>query len=106
MTTNNDLYTAWLKEGNEPTVLPMKETATHSLRTKSHMKGGKYSYYNIGGTMYWPQWIDTEDDDTLIPVVLRPQDVKIVVAGGEVGGYSSIVFCYGMPATTRPIPSV
>ena len=63
-------------------------------------------YYNIGGTMYWPPWIDTEDDDTLVPIVLRPQDVKIIVAGGEVGGYSSIVFCFGMPATTRPIPSV
>ena len=49
LTTNNDLYTAWLKEGNEPEVLPMKETAKHSLRTKSHMKGGKHSYYNIGG---------------------------------------------------------
>ena len=49
LTTNNDLYTAWLKEGNEPTVLPMKETATHSLRTKSHMKGGKHSRYNMGG---------------------------------------------------------
>ena len=39
----------WLAKGNKITVIPMGETATHSLRTKSHMKGGKHSYFNIGG---------------------------------------------------------
>ena len=31
------------------TIVPSKETRPHSLRTKSHMKGGKHSRYNMGG---------------------------------------------------------
>ncbi len=62
-------------------------------------------YYNIGGALFWPKWIDAERDDTLVPVALRPQDIRVVIAGGEVGGYSSVVFCFGMRATTRAIPS-
>ena len=46
---NDELYAAWLKKGNKPLILPMGETAKHSLRTKSHEKGGKHSRYNMGG---------------------------------------------------------
>jgi len=49
---NDELYAAWLKKGNKPLILPMGETATHSLRTKSHMRGGKHSRFNIGGNKW------------------------------------------------------
>ena len=40
----------WLSKGNKITVIPMGKTAKHSLRTKSHMKGGgRWGAYNVGG---------------------------------------------------------
>ena len=60
--------------------------------------------YNWGGFLRWPKWLNIEDDHTLVPVVSRPEDIIVVVAGGEVGGYSSIVFClYSVPSSTRRI---
>ncbi|MBI2164879.1 MAG: hypothetical protein HYU29_00520 [Chloroflexi bacterium] len=84
-----------------------KEDVKYYLWEKARKPLGKLrqgGYYKIGGVLYWPKWIDTEDDSTMVPVVLRPQDVLVMVAGGEVGGYSSIILCFGMPATTRVIP--
>ena len=57
--------------------------------------------YNWGGIFQWPKWVDTDDDNTLVPVVFDPRDITIVVAGGEVGGYSSVFFGLGQPSTTR-----
>lgn len=64
-------------------------------------RGGSY---NFGGVLNWPRWVDADDDGYLVPVAHRPQDIMIVVAGGEVGGYSSIVFCLGLRSTTRRVP--
>ena len=59
--------------------------------------------FNLGGVLSWPHWVDVEDDNTLVPVVFRPQDITVMVAGGEVGSYSSVVFCYGFRGTTRKV---
>lgn len=60
-------------------------------------------YFNVGGLLYWPKWVDIENDDYMVPVAFQPQDILVVVAGGEVGGYSSIIFGFGMRSTTRAI---
>jgi hypothetical protein len=85
-----------------------KEDVKYFIFNKARRRLGELKgigYYNIGGETYWPRWIDTSDDETLVPIVLKPEDVRILVAGGEVGGYSSIIFCFGMPATTRIVPT-
>ena len=61
--------------------------------------------FNFRGVLSWPKWVDMEDDNSLMPVAHRPEDITIIVAGGEVGGYSSIVFCIGPPSTTLVVPS-
>ena len=42
----------WLAEGNKITKIPSKFPKSHTTRTKSHMKGGKHSRFNIGGNKW------------------------------------------------------
>ena len=43
------LVDAWVKAGGEPTKIKARKVRSHSLRSKSHQLGGKYSRYNVGG---------------------------------------------------------
>ena len=43
------LVDAWVKAGGEPTKIKARKVRKHSLRSKSHQMGGKYSRYNVGG---------------------------------------------------------
>ena len=61
--------------------------------------------YNVGGTLTWPEWVDTSDNNSLVPIIHRPEDLLVIVSGGEVGGYSSLVFCWGIRSITRAIPA-
>lgn len=74
----------------------------HARKPLGKLKRG--GCYNHTGVLRWPEWVDTEDDNSLVPVAFRPQDIIIMVAGGEVGSYSSIVFCFGFESTTRRVP--
>ena len=47
--TNAALVDAWVKAGGEVTKIKARKVRSHTLRTKSHQIGGKYSRYNIGG---------------------------------------------------------
>ena len=43
------LVDAWVDAGGEVTKIKSKRVRKHTLRTKSHQLGGKYSRYNVGG---------------------------------------------------------
>ena len=47
--TNAALVDAWVKAGGEITTIKARKVRMHSLRSKSHQFGGKYSRYNVGG---------------------------------------------------------
>lgn len=32
---------------------------------------------------FWPKWIDQEDDNFLVPLTARPEDIHLMVAGGD-----------------------
>jgi hypothetical protein len=42
-----------------------------------------------------PKWIDDLPDDALVPVVPKPEDIKIVVSGGKGGGASFLIDRWG-----------
>lgn len=42
-----------------------------------------------------PAWIDEAPDDAMIPVVPKPEDIRIVVAGGTGGGASMVIDRWG-----------
>ena len=43
------LVSAWVDAGGEVTKIKSRKVRKHSLRSKSHQMGGKYSRYNVGG---------------------------------------------------------
>ena len=43
------LVDAWVDAGGEVTKIKSRKVRKHSLRSKSHQLGGKYSRYNVGG---------------------------------------------------------
>ena len=47
--TNAALVDAWVKAGGEVTKIKARKVRMHSLRSKSHQMGGRYSRYNVGG---------------------------------------------------------
>jgi hypothetical protein len=32
---------------------------------------------------FWPKWVDVEDENFLVPITARPEDIHLVVAGGD-----------------------
>ena len=47
--TNAALVDAWVKAGGEVTKIKSRRIRKHSLRSKSHQMGGRFSRYNVGG---------------------------------------------------------
>ena len=41
----------WLADGNKVTQVPATSGPRHTSRTKSHMKGGRWGAYNVGGNL-------------------------------------------------------
>ena len=51
----------------------------------------------------WPSWIDASKDDTMVPLVEKPEDIYIVVAGGA-GKHSAFIPTFGLAkSVTRKI---
>lgn len=46
-------------------------------------------------TPTWPKWLDLDDPQTLLPVMRRPEDINLVVAGGWGGPASFCAVCPG-----------
>ena len=43
------LADAWVNAGGEITKIKARKIRKHSLRSKSHQMGGRFSRYNVGG---------------------------------------------------------
>jgi hypothetical protein len=57
------------------------------------------------GLFDWPKWIDMGNDRSLVPVVARPEDITVLVAGGP-GKHSSFVPTFGITkSVTKKIAS-
>jgi len=53
--------------------------------------------------MSWPSGIDIDDDEALVPLVGRPEDIRVMVAGGA-GKHSSYLPTFGVTkSATRKI---
>lgn len=60
----------------------------------------------FGAHGYWPKWVDTSDDATMVPMHENAEDIVIVVVGGA-GRHSSFIPTWGQSRSmTRRIPQV
>lgn len=58
---------------------------------------------------WWPEWVDQSDDDTLVPVVERPDDIHVLVCGADSIPWAAVLPGWGHLggfATTVPLPAV
>jgi hypothetical protein len=51
---------------------------------------------------FWPRWVSREDDDEMVPLVRRPSEITIVIAGGA-GRHSAFLPGWATPSVTVPI---
>ncbi|MFQ5882390.1 MAG: hypothetical protein ACE5I9_07950 [Candidatus Methylomirabilales bacterium] len=58
------------------------------------VRGGEY-YGEVTWEKYWPRWVDRNDPSALIPVVNRPEDLLVIVAGGTAGRFSLVIPGWG-----------
>ncbi len=51
-------------------------------------QGGRYR--GPGGTD-WPDWVDHDDDNSMVPMVHDPDDILLIVAGGRPGPHTFVI---------------
>ncbi len=68
------------------------DTARRPLR---ELKGGGEFYGEKTFEVYWPKWVDRNDENARVPVVRQPQDLIVFVAGGSVGRFSAVIPGWG-----------
>ncbi len=61
-------------------------------------RAGEY-YGDITWQRYWPRWVDRNDPSARIPVVDRPEDLLVMVAGGTAGRFSLVIPGWGAHGT-------
>ena len=54
--------------------------------------------------LFWPRFVDPSQDDQRVPVVRRPDNINIIVAGGAGGPHSVYVPGWGSAKVIRQIP--
>jgi hypothetical protein len=68
------------------------------LYQKARNPIGKLMFERRYGSFYnrmWPKWFDRTRDSEEVPVVVRPDDIHIFVAGGPAGRFSMVVPGWG-----------
>ena len=53
--------------------------------------------------LFWPRFVDPADDDQMVPVVRRPENINIIVAGGAGGPHSAYLPGWGSARITKRI---
>ncbi len=51
---------------------------------------------------FWPRWVNRADEDEMVPLVRRPSEITIVVAGGP-GRHSAFLPGWATPSVTVPV---
>lgn len=86
-----------------------KEDVRYFLYQHARQPMGKLRHHGKYGGIYnkfWPKWLDRSDDNELVPICRRPDDILVIVAGGPVGRFSIVVPAWyevGSRVVTRKI---
>ncbi|MBT3351208.1 MAG: hypothetical protein HOC91_12355 [Nitrospinaceae bacterium] len=59
--------------------------------------GGRY---HGGGKVDWPDWVDLNDDESMVPMIHVPEDIILLVAGGRPGPHSTVVPAWNKSSQT------
>ena len=75
----------------------------HARKPVSLLRRGGPPQGDIRRELFWPRHIDPFDDAQMVPVVRRPDNIHIFVAGGAGGPHSAYLPCWGSTKVTRRI---
>lgn len=92
------------------------ETIANDGWSKQHLKEFLYEkarkpvrLVKIGGLYgnevhrnFWPRWVNRNDDNEMVPLVRRPSEITIVVAGGA-GRHTAFLPGWATPSVTVPV---
>jgi hypothetical protein len=67
---------------------PLKKLIARVGTLENLMRGG-------GGAVRWPEWLDLQNPETLVPMVRRPEDLHVVVAGNAAMHFSALLPGWG-----------
>lgn len=51
---------------------------------------------------FWPRWVNRDDEDEMVPLVRRPSEITLVVAGGA-GRHTAFLPGWATPSVTVPV---
>jgi hypothetical protein len=75
-------------------------------RPLRELRGAGEFYGDKTFEVYWPRWVDPNDENARVPVVRQPQDLLVFVAGGSAGRFSAVISGWGAMGTravTKPV---
>jgi len=92
------------------------ETIAHDGWSKQHLKEFLYEkarkpvrLLKLGGLYgrelnrnFWPRWVNRQNDDEMVPIVRRPSEITVVIAGGT-GRHSAFLPGWATPSATVAI---
>jgi hypothetical protein len=67
---------------------PLRELISRVGTLENLLRGG-------GGAIRWPAWLDLTDPDTRVPMVRRPEDLHLVVAGNAAMHFAALLPGWG-----------
>ena len=75
----------------------------HARKPVAKLKRGGPPQGDARREMLWPKFVDPNDDNEMVPVVRRPEDINIIVAGGAGGPHSVYLPGWGSRKATHKI---
>ena len=77
----------------------------HARQPVARLKHGGPPQGDGRRELLWPKFVDPQDDAQMVPVVRRPEDIHLIVAGGAGGPHSACLPGWGSRMAMRKIAS-
>ena len=81
-----------------------KSDVREYIYSNARMPMGRLKGVAHYGNRNWPAWVDESDPKTQVPIVAKPEDIVVVVAGGD-GRHSAWLSCWGVTRIATEIVS-
>ena len=75
----------------------------HARQPVARLKHGGPPQGDGRRELLWPKFVDPHDDEQMVPVVRRPEDIHLIVAGGAGGPHSTCLPGWGSRMAIRKI---
>jgi len=75
----------------------------HARKPVRMLRRGGPPQGDVRRDLFWPRFVDPNDDNQMVPVVRSPDRINIIVAGGAGGPHSAYLPGWGSARITKRI---